>query len=107
MPPKPTKTFHRGPTHTEMNRIYELALNTPLEGYDLSPLFREANSVCPHCGEKLWTRIRFGTIAILGVVCAACSWRHTFAQTVDTPPSPQQIPLFDAQKNSAPSNYGL
>lgn len=101
MPPKPTKRPPQGLTLSKPNAIYELALNRPLEGFELSPLFRPALGPCPHCCGKLWTRIRFGTIAILGIICEDCDWRQTFAQTVDTPSAPPQMYLFDVQKNSA------
>ena len=103
MPPKPTKQPPQGLTPSKPNVIYKLAMHRPLEGFDRSPLFRPAIGDCPNCGGKLWTRLRFGSIAILGIICESCTWLHTFPQTVDTPPSPTQPDLFDVDKNSAAS----
>ena len=106
MPPKPTKQPPQGLSPSTQNVIYELAMRRPKGGFAASPLFRPSSACCPKCGGDLFTRIRFGTVAVLGIVCDVCPWTHTYSQTIDTPPAPTQMTLFDVAKNSAAACVG-
>lgn len=101
MPPKPTKEAPEGSALAKPNVIYELAMRRPKGGYAQSGLFELSGVRCPKCGGDVYTRIRFGSHAVLGTVCDACPWRHTFPQPTDSPPGPTQPDLFDAKTNTA------
>lgn len=101
MPPKPTKQPAQGRSPSVQNAIYELAMRRPTGGFAASTLFRPSSACCPKCAGDLFTRVRFGSSVAIGIVCDACPWTHTYSQTVDTPPAPPQLPLFDVRKNSA------
>ena len=97
MPSKRFKTDPPGQAREQTNVIYRLALGRPDGGYKSSNLFQRTTSTCPKCDGELFTRIRFGTRSVLGVVCSECSWLHVYPLKELLPKGSHQLPLFNAQ----------
>ena len=97
----PSKRFKIAPEDqppAETNVIYRLALRRPKHGYETSALFDRTASTCPRCDGVIYTRIRFGTRAVLGVTCAECDWFHIYPLKKALPDPGQQLPLFDIRR---------
>ncbi len=71
-------------------KIYDIALDRPKEGFEHSRKFRPSSTVCPMCGLAVWLRVRHATGTVIGVTCGSCQWRQTYNLLTVHPDPPKQ-----------------
>ncbi len=74
-------------------KIYDIALDRPKEGFEDSRKFLRSPNLCPKCGETLWLRIRHATGTVIGITCGSCPWRTTYRLLTVLPDAPPQSEL--------------
>ncbi len=74
-------------------KIYNIALDRPKEGFAHSPKFRPSSTVCPKCGQAVWLRVRHTTGSIIGATCESCDWRSTYPLRYSLCKAPPQTGL--------------
>ena len=78
-------------------KIYELALRRPVDGYVTSPRFEQTPTKCPKCKGTTWAFRTTGGNHVIGVTCEDCPWLHTYHLLDDEPEPPEQPELFTSE----------